>query len=264
MDARKACLRCLDQGMDALFQAALWIAAEHDPTLRPERALTLLERLRQRIALNLPDLPDNERAQPLLRLLGALDFQEDSRGPDRVLLHRVLQQRRGQPLALGLLALELAHQLDIPLRGINFPGRFLLRVPGADHLLDPATGRRLYLRDCRELLDRRYHGQVQLTSGHLQPCSPTELLQRLSRSLRHQHLKAGQLLAALKDADRVLQLGTPTVADHLARADLYQRLECPPGERFDLQHALLLSEDPGERLRLTQRLFESAPPAVMH
>lgn len=264
MDARQACLSCLRQGTDALFEAALWIAAEHDPTLQPAEQLTTLDHLRQRIASSLPALPAREQAQPLLRLLNALDFHEDASGPDSILAHRVLQRRRGQPLMLGLLALELARRLDIPLRGINFPGRFLLRVPGADHLLDPAGGRRLYLKDCRELLERRYHGQLQLNSSHLQPCPPAELLQRISRSLRHQHLKAGHLLAALKDADRVLQLGVPTVADHLARADLYQRLECPPGERFDLQHALLLCEDPGERLRLTERLREARTPAVMH
>ena len=51
---------------------------------------------------------------------------------------------------------------------------------------------------------------------------------------------------------------------NLTRADLYQRLECPPGERFDLQHALLLSEDPRERLRLTERLREARSPAVVH
>ena len=50
--------------------------------------------------------------------------------------------------------MELARRLDIPLVGVNFPGRFLLRVPQADHLLDPATGRRLYPTDCRELLLR--------------------------------------------------------------------------------------------------------------
>ena len=127
------------------------------------------------------------------------------------------------------------------------------KVGGVREAIEAVGGRRLYLNDCRELLERRYQGRLQLNSSHLQPCSPAELLQRISRSLRHQHQKAGQLLAALKDADRVLQLGVPTVADHLARADLYQRLECPPGERYDLQHALLLCEDPGERLRLTAR-----------
>src|SRR5690554_4067190 len=227
MDARTACLGCLRRGTDALFEAALWIAAEHDPNLQPERALAMLDRLCRRIAASLPEQAGDDRAQSLLRLLNALEFHEDASGPDSLLAHRLLQHRRGQPLMLGLLALELARRLGIPLRGINFPGRFLLRVPGADHLLDPAGGRRLYLRDCRELLERRYRGQIQLNSTHLQP-------------------------------------GVPTVADHLARADLYQRLECPPGERYDLQHALLLCEDPGERLRLTERLRETAPPAVVH
>lgn len=264
MDAREACLSCLQRGTDALFEAALWIAAEHDPTLQPERLLPTLEHLSHRIASGLPEVPLREQAQPLLRLLNALDFHEDCSGPDSVLAHRVLLRRRGQALLLGLLALEVARRLGIPLCGVNFPGRFLLRTPGADHLLDPAGGRRLYLKDCRELLERRFQGRIELGASHLQMCSPSGLLRRISRSLRHQHQKAGLLLAALKDADRVLLLGAPSVADHLARAALYQRLDCPSGERFDLQRALLLCEDPGERVRLTERLRETRGPAVVH
>jgi regulator of sirC expression with transglutaminase-like and TPR domain len=62
------------------------------------------------------------------------------------------------------------------------------------------------------------------------------------------------LLASLKDANRVLELGPANTSDYLARASLYQSLECPQAERFDLEHALLLSDDPVQRLRLEQRL----------
>jgi regulator of sirC expression with transglutaminase-like and TPR domain len=90
------------------------------------------------------------------------------------------------------------------------------------------------------------------------------MLQRLSRNLRHLHQGAGDYLAALKDAERVLQLGAPSLHDHLARAELYQLLECPQGERFDLQHAILLCDDPVQRLHLGQRLRLLHSTAALH
>lgn len=156
--------------------------------------------------------------------------------------------------------MELARRLDIPLVGVNFPGRFLLRVPQADHLLDPATGRRLYPTDCRELLLRLQGPKSELQAAYLKQASPGEILQRLSRNLRQLHSAVGEPLAALKDAQRVIELGPVGAADHEARAGLYRQLDCPQAERYDLERALLLSDDPTEQLRLGQRLGELAPP----
>lgn len=267
MSPRQSCLACLEREPPALFEAALWIAAEHDPALQPAQVLRELGSLQQQVDAGLPNLPAQELAQPLLRRLNELDFHEDEDSPPRpqaALLHQVLLRRRGQPLALALIALELARRLAIPLQGVNFPGHFLLRVPGADHLLDPCGGRRLYTRDCRELLLRQLGGKAELTAGHLLACDARCMLQRLSRNLRQLHLLADNYLAALKDAERVLQLGAPTVADHLARAELYQRLECPQAERFDLQHALLLCDDPAQRLLLGERLRQLATIPALH
>lgn len=266
MSPRQFCLACLDREPPALFEAGLWIAAEHDPALQPAVLLRELNALQQQVGAGLPNLPAAELAQPLLRRLSALDFHEDEDSPQRpraALLDKVLLRRRGQPLALALIALELAQRLEIPLQGVNFPGYFLLRVPGADHLLDPCGGRRLYPRDCRELLSRS-QTTAELSAGQLQGCDARSMLQRLSRNLCRLHLLAGDYLAALKDAERVLQLGPPTVADHLARAELYQRLECPPAERFDLLQALLLCDDPAQRLLLGERLRQLAATPALH
>ena len=266
MDPRAACLACLEQQPPALFEAALWIAAEHQPALQPAACLEQLSGLHQQIAQGLPNLPAKELAQPLLRRLNELDFHEDDDYPLRpqvALLDQVLLRRRGQPLSLALLALELARRLEIPLQGVNFPGHFLLRVPGADHVLDPCSGRRLYTHDCRELLQRQLGLQAELSGAHLQACDARSMLQRLSRNLRQLHQLADQPLAALRDAERVLLLGTATLHDHLARADLYRQLDCPQGERFDLERALLLCDDAALGLQLGQRLrLLSASPAV--
>lgn len=257
MNPRQHCLLCLQRTPASLLEAALWIAAEHDPTVVPASALAQLHPLQLDIAHSLPVLPPRELAQPLLRVLNNLGFQQDEYQPIRpqaALLDHVLQRRRGQPLALAILALELAHRLHIPLEGVNFPGHFLLRVPGADYLLDPCGGRRLYPADCRELLHRQYGANAALNAEHFAVASPAQMLQRLSRNLRQLHTHHDNDLAALIDAERVMQLGPVSSADYLARATLYGRLSCPQAERFDLQHALLLSDDPLQRLKLTERL----------
>ncbi|MFJ9991478.1 SirB1 family protein [Pseudomonas putida] len=259
MNPRKACLACLDRIPVALLEATLWIAVEHDREVDPAASLAQLHDLHREINARLPMLPVGELAQPLLRQLNALGFQQDEYHPLRpqaALMDKVLQRRRGQPLLLAILALEMAQRLSIPLEGVNFPGHFLLRVPGADHLLDPCGGRRLYPADCRELLNRQYGPHMPLTAEHLHSASPMQMLQRLSRNLRQLHSSNDNDLAALIDAERVMQLGSVQVADYLARATLYQRLDCPQAERFDLEHALLLSDDPVQRLKLGERLAQ--------
>ncbi|WP_394560989.1 SirB1 family protein [Aquipseudomonas alcaligenes] len=257
MTARPAWLHCLESDPPALLEAALWIAAEHTPTLQPAQVMREFANLRQQVSAGLPNLAAPDLAQPLLRRLGELDFHEDDDQPLRpraALLDQVLQLRRGQPLSLALIALELAQRLDIPLQAVNFPGHLLLRVPGADHLLDPCNGRRLYTRDCRELLTRLSGPSAELSARHFQVCDGTALMLRLSRNLCHLHGAADDHMAALKDAERILLLAAPTSADHLLRAAIYHQLDCPQAERFDLERALLLCEDERERMQLAQRI----------
>ncbi|WP_095144946.1 MULTISPECIES: SirB1 family protein [unclassified Pseudomonas] len=267
MKPRQAFFACLQRSPPALFEAALWIAAEHDPEVKPEWLLEQFKDVEQRVSAGLPMLPVSELGQPLLRRLNDMGYQQDESSPLRpqaALLNKVLERRRGQPLALGLVALELARRLEIPMVGVNFPGHFLLRVPGADHLLDPCGGRRLYPNDCRELLQRQFGPNMPLNAEHLLTCEPVQMLQRLSRNLRQLHLSNDDNLNALIDAERVLELGNASASDYLARASLYQRLDCPNAERYDLEHALLLCEDPIQRIRLTERLGHLPPNAIVH
>jgi regulator of sirC expression with transglutaminase-like and TPR domain len=226
-----------------------------------------MDHLYREVSAALPALPNSELAQPLLRQLSILGFAQDDWNPPKpesALLHQVVQRRRGQPLTLALIALHIAKRLDIKLEGVNFPGHFLLRVPGADHLLDPCGGRRLYPKDCRELLVRQFGPEMELRSAHMLRATDLSILHRLSRNLRHLHQLNDDLLASLKDADRVVELGQATTGDHLVRAGLYQALECPQAERFDLEHALLLSDDPLQRLKLLERLSKLPSSKAIH
>lgn len=267
MNPRQKCFECLARQPSALLEAALWLAAEHDSTLQPSVVLEQFNDLQRQVNTALPNLPTMELAQPLLRQLCHMGFRQDDGPlitPRSALLHRVLEERCGQPLSLAIIALELAQRLGIALQGINFPGYFLLRVPGADHLIDPCSGRRLYTQDQHALLLRVQGPHATLQASYLHTANTASMLQRLSRNLRQLHAQSEDYLAALKDAERTLQLGEPTVADHVARADLLSRLECPQAERFDLQRAMLLTEDEPLRYQLAQRLRELRKAPATH
>ncbi|ARU89512.1 SirB1 family protein [Pseudomonas sp. M30-35] len=266
MTPRQRCFACLAQNPPALLEAALWLAAEHDSILQPAHVLAEFNELLHQVRTRLPELPVAELAMPLLRCLNNLDFHEDDSAPLRpqaALLHLVMRRRRGQPLSLAVIALELAQRLSIPLQGVNFPGHFLVRVSGADHMLDPCSGRRLYTQDCRAMLVR-YFGNRELHANDLAACDPYSIIQRMSRNLRHLHVQDGDYLAALKDAERVLQLCPPRAADHLARADIYRQLDCPQAERFDVERALMLSDSDTEQLALSERLRKLGHAQPLH
>jgi regulator of sirC expression with transglutaminase-like and TPR domain len=267
MTPRSQCLECLQRTPPSPLEAGLWISVEHDAECSPGETLAEIDELTRRISGALPMLPPAELAQPMLRQMATFGFQQDDVAhpkPQSALLHKVVQRRRGQPLGLAMISLEIARRLHIPLEGVNFPGHFLLRVPGADHLLDSCGGRRLYPKDCRDLLVRQFGPDMHLQIEHMRTASARAMVQRLSRNLRHLHQINDDLLASLKDATRVLEIGDANTSDYLARASLYQTLECPQAERFDLEHALLLTDDVVQRLRLTQRLQQLPNGRAIH
>ena len=68
MTPRQACLNCLERDPPALFEAALWIAVEHDPQVDPAQVMKAVMALQHEVSNSLPMLPLHELAQPLLRL----------------------------------------------------------------------------------------------------------------------------------------------------------------------------------------------------
>ena len=120
MTPRQRFFDCLQRSPPALFEAALWMAAEHDKEVDAEKVLGDFRDLQQRVSHGLPMLPVSELAQPLLRRMNDLGFAQDDFTPLRpaaALLDKVLQRKRGQPLAMGLIAMELASSAKLQLPG---------------------------------------------------------------------------------------------------------------------------------------------------
>jgi regulator of sirC expression with transglutaminase-like and TPR domain len=113
-------------------------------------------------------------------------------------INDVLSQRRGIPLTLALIYIELAAQIGLAARGVSFPGHFLvkLRMPQGEVVIDPFNGRSLSRDDLDERLApyRRRQGLVDEFDAplglFLQSAPPRDVLARMLRNLKEIHRSA--------------------------------------------------------------------------
>jgi len=102
-------------------------------------------------------------------------------------LMRVIDRRKGLPVALGILYLGAARAQGWDAVGLGFPGHFLIRLSeGAERLiLDPFHGgRALDAAALRELLKAIAGQEIELSPDHYAPVADREVLLRLQNNLK--------------------------------------------------------------------------------
>ncbi len=205
-----------------LARAALLVAREEDPQLPIERHLSRLDELAEEVRDRLADetaqlVVFQELLQTLFVRNGFAGNREAYYDPRNSFLSDVLDRRRGIPLTLGIVLLEVGWRLGVPLEGVNFPGHFLVRYPGATLrlLVDPFDGGRIWFEDqAQELLDRVYGGMVRVRPRFLKAATRREMLVRLLANLKGIYLNVQDRSRALAAVERILLI-QPTAAGQI-------------------------------------------------
>ncbi len=199
-----------DEDTIPLFEAAASIATDADPTLDLEQLRTTFDVMAIRLGIEARNAStENARLGCLLRFFfDTARFAgnaEDYYSPDNSYLHRVLETRRGIPITLSIVLLELARHIGLDADGVSFPGHFLVRVKlgGGLVVIDPFTGDSL----SREELERRSTGFGASLAQLLKPASRREILMRMLRNLESIHAQSGDaaLLAKVRGRLEVLE-----------------------------------------------------------
>ena len=180
-----------------LTEAAIAVAHHAYPDLDVQEVLDnidlMVEKLKQRITNDMPHL---QRLQHLkhffFRELGFGPNQNDYYDPENSYLHSVIKTRRGIPISLALLLIEMGSQLELNIRGISFPNHFLVRIslPQGEVVMDPLTGSSLSKTELQAMLDpyldaQGYRDELALPlSAFLRTSSPREILSRFLRNLK--------------------------------------------------------------------------------
>ncbi len=205
-----------------LARAALLIAKEEYPQLSVERHLgqldQLAEEVKDRIGVGAESLlVFQEILRTIYERNGFRGNREAYYDPRNSLLSDVLDRRKGIPLTLGIVLLEVGWRLGLPLEGVNFPGHFLVRYPGIAIrlLVDPFDGGRIWFEDqAQELLDRVYGGMVRVRPRFLKAAGRREMLVRLLANLKGIYLNVQDNDRALAAIERILVIH-PTAASQI-------------------------------------------------
>jgi regulator of sirC expression with transglutaminase-like and TPR domain len=221
-----------------LAEGALVIAAEEYPGLDiarylariDELAATLKRRLRQDISAPETIIALNRY---LFEELGFSGNNADYYDPRNSYLNEVLDRRLGIPITLSVLYVEIGRRLRLALRGVSFPGHFLVKCPLRDGavVLDPyAQGASLGLDDLRQRLRALRGGADDASEADLRqmlsPASKKEILARVLRNLKAIHLQKAQRERALSASTRIIMLDPRAAAEYRDRAEIYSGLEC--------------------------------------
>lgn len=189
MDAiRAAFAACVAPGggqlATELDEAALLLAKVVDPAVEIDAELERLAELADRCS--------GETAAALaLELFGGVDQTRDLHfvgndrsyyDPDNSLLHRVMTRRRGIPITLSLLFVEVARRRSISAHGIGMPGHFL--VGSADGYIDPFHGGVCLDRSgCESLFARITGVSSGLPEAALRATPPADIIKRMLANL---------------------------------------------------------------------------------
>jgi regulator of sirC expression with transglutaminase-like and TPR domain len=252
-----------------LFEAATSIAQDEYPDLDVQQVLgdvdQMLARVRRRCASD---------AGPLqrLRTLNQFFFRDMGFGgnvnnyydPDNSFLNAVLRTRRGIPITLAVLWLELAQGLGLKARGVNFPGHFMVKVnlPNGQVVIDPFTGQSLSREDLSERLEpyKRRNGLVDdfdVPVGlYLQAATPRDILARLLRNLKEIHRTQEDWLRLIAVLDRLLILLPDAWIEYRDRGLAWAEMGDARLAVSDLETYVAHADDTLDREATAQRLQE--------
>lgn len=218
-------LRQVGAGPDESFdlgETALVLAALDRPRVSFDRYRQFLRTLGEEAAAALQEAggtPDVEDAAAILNsvLFEANGFEGDSLTYDDLQnanLMRVIDRRKGLPIALGILYIHAARQLGWAAHGVNFPAHFLVQLDlaGARALIDPFNkGRVCTAPQLRDLAKGALGADAELRPAFYAPIADRDILVRLQNNLKFRMIRGEDFDGAIKVV-RTMQLFAP--GDH--------------------------------------------------
>ncbi|MEB0013610.1 tetratricopeptide repeat protein [Glaciimonas sp. Gout2] len=235
-----------------LFEAALAIAQDPYPALdlnAPQIAVDkFANTLKQRIHADASQIKKLQLLNNFFfRELGFAGNVNNYYDPDNSYLQCVINSRRGIPISLAIIYMELAQQVGLPIHGISFPGHFLMKltVSSGDIVIDPLNGSSLSHVELEERLEpylRTSPSQGKEKKISLQPylqnAHPHEILGRLLRNLKIIFTQGQHWEPLLKLQQRLLILQPNDPIELRDRGAAYAHLDCPQAALDDIENYL--------------------------
>ncbi len=196
-----------------LAEAALYIAADEYPNIDIPSYLEQLKMWSSMLRRESARKRAESRFDLLNRMLfekmhftGNLDNYYD---PRNSFLNDVIDSRKGIPISLCVLYLDLAWSLGLRATGIGFPGRFLVRVEEQDKILYVDCfyqGRILSVEDCVEFWNDLSDGEMEFQHSFLSSLGKRQILVRMLHNLKGIYLEKKSFKKLIHVMDKLVIL----------------------------------------------------------
>ena len=126
---------------------------------------------------------------------------------DNANLVRVIDRRRGLPVALGIIYLDVAHRVGWPAAGLSSPGHFLIRIGdgAARAVVDPFEGGAVRATADPRALTKRAGGEnAERAAECFEPVERRAVLLRLQNNIKVRQIRAGRIEDAAATVERML------------------------------------------------------------
>lgn len=252
-----------------LLEAAASLAMDEYPDLDVLQVPGLIDQLSARLRRRLPESADAaERLDGLNRFFyrdlgfgGNLNHFHD---PENSYLCTVLRTRRGIPVSLAVVWLELAHGIGLSAHGIGFPGHFLVgvHVDAGVTWLDPLTGAqasRDALFERLEAIRPEWPGGPSVAAGldgYLRPATPRAIVARMLRNLKEIHRAQEDWPRMLATQNRLIILLPQVWTEYRDRGLVHGELGDVRAAVRDLETYLRRADNPSDHGAIQSRLAE--------
>jgi regulator of sirC expression with transglutaminase-like and TPR domain len=239
-----------------LDRAALTLATIEFPGLAIDNCLSTLDTF----AMELEGRTRNANGRGYVDAVNHFLFEEigirgdsdDYYDPLNSCLNQVISRRRGIPITLSVLYMEISRRLEQPVFGIGLPGHFVVQYNDGKYstFIDPFHGGELLSAD-------QCYDRAQMPIGDprvLAPVDKRQILFRMINNLRGIYFSRRSYAKGLQVMDLLIEI-TPELAElHKQRALLYLQMQNMKSARKDLESYLRLAPEAEDREEMELQL----------
>lgn len=250
-----------------LAEAALLIARDEYPALDVEAYLRQIDELATGVQQRLPAQAGLEDTLVALNQFlfveqgfsGDMDNYDD---PRNSFLNEVLDRKRGIPITLSILYMEVGRRLGLPLKGVSFPGHFLVKFTTREGevVLDPFSGGCLMSKEDLEQMLEDTFGAAEAAYAPLErlliSANKKEILVRMLRNLKGAYLRRERHDKALTVVNQILLIQPDQPDEVRDRGRIYEHLECYRAALENYQSYLAQRPGAGDAPDVHKRIAE--------
>lgn len=197
--------------------------------------------------------------QVIFRRYGYIGGEDSFDDPEAANLTHVIDRRSGLPVVLGVIYIHVARHQGWIAEGLNFPGRFLLRleVNSERLIMDPFTGgTAINTQSLRDILKAvsGYHAELQ--PEYYQSVAAREILLRTQNNIRNRMLRSDRVEDAIEVIDTMLLFAPKSTNLWREKATLLARIDQIPEAILALEQFLLHDQGSDSRYKASMLLQE--------